>query len=84
MTDGVRTFSVHLGLNPSFDGTELFASGEHFDVVGVLDQKATDGVYSTDGYQLLAMNADDFTPVPEPVGLAMLALGGLGLLRRRK
>jgi len=84
VTDGVRTFNVHLGLNATFDGTDLFAPGDHFDVVGILDQSATHGTYSTDGYQLLAMNAADFTAIPEPAGLATLALGGMALLRRRK
>jgi len=62
VTDGTRTFTVHLGLNPSFDGTPPFAPGEPFNVVGILDQAASDGVFSTDGYQLLAMNAAAFTP----------------------
>ena len=60
VTDGTRTFTVHLGLNPSFDGTVLFDPGEPFNVVGILDQAASHGVYSVDGYQLLAMNAADF------------------------
>jgi MYXO-CTERM domain-containing protein len=60
VTDGTRMFNVHLGLNPSFDGTALFAPGERFNVVGILDQAASNGVYSIDGYQLLAMNAADF------------------------
>jgi len=82
VTDGVRTFQVHLGLDAGFDGTELFAAGEPFDVVGILDQAASDGVYSTDGYQLLAMDAGDFTP--EPASVALLLLGSLALARRRR
>ena len=66
VTDGVRTFDVHLGLNPSFDGTELFAPGEHFNVTGILDQSSTSGVYGTDGYRLLVMNAANITPVAIP------------------
>ncbi|MFW6154066.1 MAG: hypothetical protein ACOC95_02520 [Planctomycetota bacterium] len=61
VTDGTRTFTVHLGLNPSFDGTALFGPGEPFNVVGILDQAASDGVFSTDGYQLLVMDAADVT-----------------------
>ena len=61
VTDGVRTFDVQLCLNDSFDGTELFAVGEHFNVTGILDQAASSGVLSTDGYQLLVMNADSFS-----------------------
>lgn len=81
VTDGVRTFDVYLGLNPSFDGTELFVVGEHFNVVGILDQASANGM---DGYHLLAMNAGDFSAVPEPATLAMLAMGGLAVIRRRR
>ena len=51
--------------------------------MGILDQSATHGTYSTDGYQLLAMNAADFTAVPEPGSLALLAAGWLMLARRK-
>ena len=61
VTDGVRTFDVQLCLNDSFDGTELFVPGEHFNVTGILDQAASSGVYGTDGYQLLVMNTDSFS-----------------------
>jgi len=83
VTDGMRTFNVHLGLNPSFAGPALFDVGERFNVVGILDQSSTSGTYGTDGYQLLAMNATDFSAVPEPAALAMLAVGAAALLRRR-
>lgn len=63
VTDGVRTFTVHLGLNPGFDGTELFGVDEAFNVIGILDQSSFSGI---DGYQLLAMNAADFVPEPAP------------------
>jgi hypothetical protein len=56
VTDGVRTFNIYLGLNPAFDGTELFAPGEHFNVMGIVDQASANGM---DGYQLLALNAYD-------------------------
>ncbi len=68
VTDGVRTFNVQLGLNSIFDGTELFAVGERFNVTGILDQAASNGTYSTDGYRLLAMHADDFTEIIPIVG----------------
>jgi PEP-CTERM motif len=84
VTDGVRMLKVHLGLNSSFDGTELYGLGERFNVVGILDQAASDGTYSTDGYQLLAMNANDFTPVPEPGSLVAIALAVATFLRRRR
>jgi hypothetical protein len=67
VTDGTRTFNVKFGLNASFNGTELFATGEHFNVTGILNQAAGNGAYGTDGYQLLAMNAGDFiaaVPIP--------------------
>lgn len=80
VTDGVRTLSVHLGLNPGFDGTALYAVGEPFSVTGILDQAASDGFLSTDGYRLLAMAPSDF--VPEP-GL-LNAAGVLALALRRR
>jgi len=80
VTDGVRTFNVYLGLNASFDGAELFAPGEHFNVAGILDQSSATGM---DGYQLLALNAADFSAVPEPAAMTMLALGGVAAMRRR-
>jgi len=83
VTDGTRTFTLKLGRNPSFDGSELFGVGEPFDVVGILNQEATDGTYSTDGYRLLVMNAADFIPVPEPASCLLAALGGLALTRPR-
>jgi hypothetical protein len=82
VTDGTRTFNVHLGLNDSFDGTTLLTTNDHFNAVGILDQAASNGVYSTDGYQLLVMNAGDITP--EPASMMLLAMGALPLLRRRK
>lgn len=81
VTDGVRTFNVYLGLNPSFDGTELFAPGEHFNVMGIVDQSSATGM---DGYQLLALSADNFTAVPEPATLTLLAMSGLAAIGRRK
>ena len=63
VTDGTRTFSAYLGLNSGFDGTELFTAGEHFDVVGIMDQKVGYGEPLTVGYRLLVMNADDLTAV---------------------
>jgi len=82
VTDGLRTFNMHLCRSAAFDGTELFAPGEHFDALGILDQAATDGVYSTDGYQLLVLDPAALT-VPAPAGLALLAAGAVALLRRR-
>ena len=69
VTDGTRTFQIRLGNNPSFDGTPWFDVAEPFDVVGVMNQSATDGTYSTDGYYLIVMNATDFF-VPPPVIVA--------------
>jgi len=65
-TDGTRTLTVHLGLDPGFDGTELFAPGEQFNATGILDQSSTDGVYGTDGYRLLVMKAADIVPAGIP------------------
>jgi len=79
VTDGTRTLTVHLGRSASFDGARMFAPGEKFDVTGILDQKATNGTLSTDGYRLLAMNAADFEAVPPK--LAMSIEGGKATLR---
>ena len=68
VTDGLRTLNVYLGLNPSFDGTELFEAGIPFNVIGILDQAASNGTYCTDGYRLLVMNAADFSPVSAATG----------------
>jgi len=77
-----RTLKIHLGLNESFD-LEPTPEG-YFDVVGILDQASRLG---TDGYQLLAMQAGDFSPVPEPGTVALLAAGlvtcWLGMCRGR-
>ena len=83
VTDGTRTFHVHLGLNPSFDGTPLFDADEPFHVTGIFDQSATDGTFSADGYQLLVMHADDFRAVPEPA-TALCVLTGLVLVARHR
>lgn len=79
VTDGTRTLTMHLGLNASFDGTRMFGPGEKFDVVGILEQMATNGALSTDGYRLLAMNAADFEAVPPK--LAMNIEAGKATLR---
>jgi hypothetical protein len=81
VTDGVRTFTVRLGANGSFDGTELFGVGERFNVVGIMNQADSSG---QGGYQLLAMSPADFTPVPEPTAAVIMGLGALVALRRRR
>jgi hypothetical protein len=60
VTDGTRTFRIRLGNNPTFDGTPWFDVEEPFDVVGVMNQSATDGTYCTDGYYLMALDPADF------------------------
>jgi hypothetical protein len=70
VTDGVRTLSVHLGLNPGFDGTVLFQPGEIFDLIGVLDQK--DPTYQG-GYRLLAMHIAHADPVPTRLSLDFIS-----------
>lgn len=84
VTDGLRTLNIYLGLNDSFDGTELFAAGEHFNVTGILDQAASNGSLSTDGYQVLVMNAADLVAVPEPATLGVLLAGGAWLCGKRR
>jgi len=67
VTDGTRTLRIQLGANPAFDGTAIFEANEPFDVVGVLNQAATDGTYSTDGYYLIALKPTDFFSPPPAV-----------------
>lgn len=76
-----RTLGICLGFNPSF-GSSAPPVG-FFDVVGILDQ--ADGSTPHDsGYRLLAMNAGDFTAVPEPSSaLLLVSVGSLMLVRRR-
>jgi hypothetical protein len=81
ITDGVRTLTLRLGANGSFDGTELFGVGEHFNVVGIMSQSDSGG---QGGYQLLAMSPSDLALVPEPTAAAMMGLGALAALRRRR
>lgn len=81
VTDGVRTFTVRLGVSGSFDGAELFSVGERFNVVGIMNQSDSGG---QGGYQLLAMDPGDFALVPEPTGALMMGLGALAALRRRR
>jgi hypothetical protein len=73
--DSGRTLEIHLGLNDSFD-TASPPEG-YFNVIGIMDQASSSG---TGGYRLLAMQASDFSPVPEPASLALLAAGAATLL----
>ena len=73
--DTGRTLEIHLGLSDSFD-TEPAPEG-YFNVVGIMDQSSAEG---TDGYRLLAMRTSDFSPVPEPTAILLLAAGAATLL----
>ena len=81
VTDGIRTLTLHLGLNDSFDGSELMEVGSHFNAEGILDQKDFSG---KGGYRLLVMNASDITPVPEPSILLLMLTAMAGVIRYRK
>jgi len=80
--DTSRTLEIHLGLSDSFDTAP--APEGYFNVVGIMDQKSSSGM---GGYRLLAMQAGDFSAVPEPTTLALMAAGAAPLLigfRRRR
>ena len=77
-----RTLDVHLGLNESFDSElppEGYPPEGYFNLVGIMDQKSSSGI---DGYRLLAMRAGDFSPIPEPATVMLLAAGAALLLIR--
>lgn len=83
LDDTGRSLEVHLGLSQSFDVTP--PPEGYSNVVGIMDQKSSSG---TGGYRLLAMQAGDFSVVPEPTSLVLLAVGAapllIGLRRSRR
>jgi hypothetical protein len=83
----------HPPYDPQWIGTIIVASlypgnpilaGAHINVnlVGIAAGVTTLGIYAGDGVTLF--DTATITVLPEPVTIAMLALGGLFLLRRRK
>jgi hypothetical protein len=61
VTDGVRTLPVLLGTDPDFD--TLPAPEGDVDILGIFDQEASQAPNGgLDGYRLIAVSPDDFTP----------------------
>ena len=73
-----RTLPIQLGLDANF--LSMAAPTGYFDVTGILDQFSGGGNGASPGYQLLALNASDFSTVPEPGTLVLLAAGALAVL----
>jgi hypothetical protein len=67
-------------LNPN----DPILAGAHINInlIGVAEGVTTLGLYASDGVTLL--DSATITVLPEPMTIAMLGLGGLFLLRRRK
>lgn len=85
VTDGSgRTHSVHLGFDDAFDSMIVPELGQRFNITGILDQASTSGVYGTDGYRLLVMDASNLVAVPEPAGLTILTAVAAWFYRRKK
>jgi hypothetical protein len=68
----------------SLDPGNPILAGAHINVnlVGVAEGVTTVGIYAGDGVTLL--DTAQVTVLPEPMTIALMGLGGLFMLRRRK
>lgn len=81
---GVNTHLIEFFFNGSTTRSGFFFDqGPYFDPWNGLTGEAV-GLSGAGGYQFGRYDRLDLTPIPEPSALALMALGGIGLVTRRR